>query len=119
MTDQLALPGLDSPTGAPSGLEVAARRTLAALSAAGVLTEAHALPMALLLDLARAVTVGITTGHASAAAMAAAQLRETYALLPDLPDAPTADAWGDLVADLRSAGWQPTDLDTELAQVIR
>jgi hypothetical protein len=40
-------------------------------------------------------------------------------MLPPLPDVPTADAWGDLVADLRSAGWQPTDLDTELAQVIR
>jgi hypothetical protein len=119
MTDQPALPGMDDPTDGPSPLEVAARRTLAALHAAGVLTEQHALPMALVLDLARAVSVGIRTGHASAAAMAAAQLRETYAMLPDLPDAPTADAWGDLVSDLRSAGWQPTDLETELAQVIR
>jgi hypothetical protein len=40
--------------------------------------------------------------------MAAAQLREAYAMLPALPDAPTDDdPWSVLVAELRAAGLPP------------
>lgn len=114
-TRDVPLPGLEAieiepghlvaSHGGLTPLEVAARRSLAALDAAGVLTEAHALPMALVLDLSRAVAVGTRTGKASAAAMAAAQLREAFAMLPDLP-AGTAedDPWTLLVAELRKAG---------------
>lgn len=107
-TNQPALPGLgelEPAAGGVTALELAARRSLEALAAAGVLTEAHALPMALVMDLARAVAIGTRTGHASAAAMAAAQLREAWLMLPELPDAPPeGDPWAELVAELRAAG---------------
>jgi hypothetical protein len=110
VTADTPLPGLED-DGRPTGvteLELAARRSLSALAAAGVLDESHALPMALIMDLARAVAIGTRTGHASAAAMAAAQLREAYAMLPALPDAPTDDdPWSVLVAELRAAGLPP------------
>lgn len=109
MTDDTAptLPGLE-PRHDVTDLERAASRSLEALARAGVLTEAHALPMALIMDLARAVAIGTRTGHASAAAMAAAQLREAYAMLPELPDAPADDdPWALLVAELRAAGLPP------------
>lgn len=99
----LPLPGLaDQAGGQVTELETAVRRSLAALDAAGLLHETHAMAMQLVLDLARAVGLGTRSGRASAAALAAAQLREAWALLPTL-DMTTgqADEWEKLATDLR------------------
>lgn len=97
----LPLPGLDTPAAGMTALERAARRSLDALDKAGLLNETHALPMALVLDLARAVAMGTSTGKASAAALAAAQLREAFLLLPVLDDAPAQDEWDQLAIRMR------------------
>lgn len=99
-----ALPGLgDAPAG-ETELETAVRRSLAALDAAGLLQETHAMAMQLVLDLARAVGIGTRNGRASAAAMAAAQLREAWSLLPELDMASgQMDEWEKLAKDLRRA----------------
>jgi hypothetical protein len=106
-TDQGALPGLEPPTEhhAPSQLEAAARRSLEALHAAGLLTEAHAMPMALVVELARVVGRAVTNGQGAAAAMAAAQLREAWTMLPDLEGAGAGggDEWEQLARELRKA----------------
>lgn len=104
MSDEY-LPGLEpDPTGPRSlgALEAAARRSLQALADAGVLGPQHAMTMQLVLDLARAV--GLASGsHASAAAMAAAQLREAWATLPQPADAVDGDEWDTLARELRAA----------------
>lgn len=98
----LPLPGLSAPDAGVTELEVAARRSLAALDQAGLLQETHAMAMQLVLDLARAVGLGTRSGRASAAALAAAQLREAWLLLPALDMATgVADEWDKLAADLR------------------
>lgn len=106
---QQPLPGLEleapsTPAGGVTPLEAAARRSLAALAVDGGLTEAHALPMQLVLDLAGAVGRAAAKGQGAAAAMAAAQLREAYQLLlPELPDVKPGDSWDELAAELREA----------------
>jgi hypothetical protein len=98
----LPLPGLQDQVGHVTELETAVRRSLAALDAAGLLTEAHAMPMQLCLDLARAVGLGTRSGRASAAALAAAQLREAWGLLPTLDEgAGQQDEWDKLAQQLR------------------
>lgn len=105
LSDQEPLPGLeDTQPGGLYPLEVAARRSLAALEAAGLLNASHALPMALVLSLAQAVAYSSATGKASAAALAAAQLREAFGLLPALEvSAAGGDEWDQLAADLRAS----------------
>lgn len=99
----VALPGLESSTPRTTDLEAAARRSLQALDAAGVLGPQHAMTMQLILDLARAVGLA-SRSHASAAAMAAAQLREAWATLPQLADATDdGDEWDRLARELREA----------------
>lgn len=104
------LPGTDPDAhqGA-SALEQAARRTLTALWEAGSLGPQHALAMQLVIELSRAVDAGTRAGRASAVAMAAAQLRETWqALLPE-DSGPTADAEAHaaLMKDIRQAAGLP------------
>lgn len=100
----LPLPGLAAPDrGGVTELERAARRSLAALDSAGLLQENHAVLMQLVLDLARAVGLGAASGRASAAAMAAAQLREAWAMLPTLDmDTGSGDEWDKLAMELRA-----------------
>ena len=87
MTDQPALPGLEAPaSGSEPAMVQAARTTLHALRADGVLTDRHAVLVALVLELAQAVAAGSRTGRASATAMAAAQLRETMLVLDPPPE---------------------------------
>jgi hypothetical protein len=98
----LPLPGLQDQANGVTELETAVRRSLAALDAAGLLTEVHAMPMQLVLDLARAVGLGTRSGRASAAALAAAQLREAWALLPALDATGSGgDEWDALAVQLR------------------
>lgn len=97
----LPLPGLERPKAGVTDLELAARRSLDALARANLLNESHSLPMALILDLARAVAHGTATGKASAAALAAAQLREAWQLLPAMEQAPAEDEWTQLARQLR------------------
>jgi hypothetical protein len=101
----LALPGLDDPTpaGGLTALETAARRSLAALQASGLLEDRHAVTMQLVLDLARSVGRASAKGQAAAAAMAAAQLREAWALLPQPDGGSEGDEWDELARDLRHA----------------
>lgn len=98
------LPGLDDAPEGVSVLEAAARRSLQALADASLLNESHALPMALVLDLARSVGRAVGKGQGAAAAMAAAQLREAWLLLPDLDGAGAGggDEWDKLARQLRA-----------------
>lgn len=65
----------------------------------------------LVLDLSRAVGLGTASGRASAAAMAAAQLREAWLMLPAMdPGTGLNDEWDKLAQDLREAA------DTERAR---
>jgi hypothetical protein len=59
--------------------------------------------MQLVLDLSRAVGVATRDRKASAAAMAAAQLREAWLLLPELdPGSGQVDEWDKLARELRA-----------------
>lgn len=109
MTDQLPmppdpepLPGMEDPQGPTSELEQAVRRTLRALRDQDLLEPRHAGTMELALVLARAVDAGVRSRRASAAAMAARELRETLAMLPE-PEATPSDAWDQLVEELLDA----------------
>lgn len=106
----LPLPGLEDPGDGVTELETAVRRSLKALDQAGVLTETHALPMQLVLDLARAVGMATRAGRASAAAMAAAQLREAWQLLPVVDmQSGVSDQWDQLAQDLRREAQAETE----------
>lgn len=105
--EQLALPGLDErPIGQLSQLEQAMRRSIRALSSAGLLDDSHAMPLELCLSLARAVGRATDKGQAAAAAMAAAQLREAWQLLPELASGGGGDEWEQLARELREASEQ-------------
>lgn len=97
------LPGLEPPARGVSNLQLAARRTIAALDSQGLLEERHALTCQLLLDLADAVDSGRRAGRASAVAMAAAQLREAYLTLPEPVVGGDGDGWDQLAQELRAA----------------
>lgn len=110
---QPPIPGLgmvEAPAAAESQLETAARRTLTALWNSGALDDTHALACQLVIELARAVDAGTRAGKASAVAMAAAQLRETWqALLPvDGAGAGEGEALAALVRDLRASSGLPS-----------
>lgn len=98
------LPGLEPASRLDPPLVVAARRTIAAVDAAGLLTERDALTCALILDLSAAVAAGQRSGKASAAAMAAAQLLAAIDRLP-VPEEGGGedDPYARLARDLREA----------------
>lgn len=74
--------------------------TLRALDAEQLLTATHAATCQLCIELAHAVTAGVRSGRASAVALAARELREALATLPE-PVAPPSDEWRDFVDSLR------------------
>lgn len=95
MSDQPTIPGLEDARpggGGEPAIVRAARTTLQALQEEGVLGPRHAVLVALVMDLAHAVAAGARSGRASAAAMAAAQLRETMLVLDPPPEAHATDA---------------------------
>lgn len=98
------LPGMTEPTAAPSPLEAATRRTIAALDADGHLDESHAVLLQLCLTLARAIDAGSRHGKASAVAMAARELRETFlALIPEDSEGGESDEWSRFLDQLDAA----------------
>ena len=99
----LPLPGLDDPASSTQHLELAVRRTLAAIRNAGLLNERDAGLAQLCLELARAVTAGVRSGRASAVAMAARELRETLLALPQPEGTPAGDEWEKLTQKLIEA----------------
>lgn len=102
--DAPMLPGLEPPAARESAIVTAARRTIAAVDAAGLLTERDALTCALILDLAATVDAGKRGGRASAAAMAAAQLLAAMDRLPTPPGGGDEDDdFSRLAAELRDA----------------
>lgn len=100
---EVPLPGLEPAARGESPLQLAARRTIAALDATGFLDERHAVLCQLMLDMAEVTDVGRRNGKAAAAAMAAAQLTAAYVLLfPDRPEGGgDDDGWDELVAEFR------------------
>lgn len=102
---QPTLPGLTLPgSGQSVPLEDAALATIAALDRAGALQDTDALTIQLVLELSRAVGAGVRNGRASAAAMAAKELRELIGMLPKVTGGDEGGAWGELVAGLADAG---------------
>lgn len=97
MTDTAWQPTLDGLTlpgqGRASGMEAAAMRTIRRLDQAGVLDEADTLTVQLVLELAAVIGRGVTSGRASAVAMAAKELREALATLPDVNRGPEGDSF--------------------------
>lgn len=77
------LPGLEPPAPSAGAMELATRKTIAALEAAGLLEERHAMTCQLMIELAQSVEAGRKARRASAVAMAAAQLREAFLSLPE------------------------------------
>lgn len=80
------LPGLElipADQAAASPMRTAVVATINALQADGLLEPRHAGLCQLALELADAVTAGRRSGRASAAAMAAGQLRDTLLALPE------------------------------------
>jgi len=109
MTDpnesQPTLPGLEDAVvlGQHNGaLRNAVVVTLEELKAAGLLERRHAALAQLALELADAVSRGVSSGRASAAAMAAANLRETLLALPAPMEAGVAEKFERLVASLEA-----------------
>lgn len=107
------LPGLEPPTTGEPPLVTAARRTIAAVQAADLLTERDALTCALILDLSYAVAAGQRSGRASAAAMAAAQLLAAIDRLPvPVEGGGDDDPYARLAHDLREAAHHAGLLET-------
>lgn len=97
------LPGLELPTarsGPMTQLETEARAHIEALRDAGRLGAGHRLLVALVLDLARTVGIGSSTGKAAGVAMASRQLLDAMAQLPALEPETGSDEWGQVVAAL-------------------
>lgn len=99
-----ALPGIDPPPGPQSPLEVAVDRTLAALHASGLITERHAGIAELCRVMAKTVSIGVASRRSSGAALAAKELREALAMLPEPAAADGAmDEWEALARKLSEA----------------
>lgn len=94
---QPMLPGLEleSPgqVNGQTSMRVAVAETLSALKDDGLLEPRHVALAQLALELADAVTAGTRSGRASAAAMAAGQLRETLLALPQPQEAEAGAAF--------------------------
>lgn len=105
---QLALPGLElsaEQNGRPdTGLRQAVQQTLEALAADGLLQPRHTALAQLALELADAVSAGARSGRASAAAMAAGQLRDTLLALPAPTEAGAGEQFTSFVEMLANRG---------------
>lgn len=99
---QPTLDGLTLPNPAhASGMERAALTTIRRLDELDLLDEADTLTVQLVIELARAVGAGVRNGRASAVAMAAKELREALATLPEVPR--SGDAFDELARQLAEA----------------
>lgn len=99
-----ALPGIDPPPGPVTPLEAAVDRTLAALNEAGLLSERHAGICELCRVMAKTVSIGVASRRSSGAALAAKELREALAMLPEPPAGDAAgDEWDALSRRLADA----------------
>lgn len=96
------LPGLEMPDRLEPILTGAVRQTFASLDAQNLLEPHHAAIMQLCLELASSVSAAKVSRHATAVALAARELRETLALLPE-PIVVESDGWADLERALRQA----------------
>ena len=96
------LPGLDVPNRLEPALLSALRTTFAALDADGLLEPRHAALMQLCTELAESVANAKVSRRATAVALAARELRETLALLPE-PAVSEDDGWKGLEDALRAA----------------
>lgn len=115
-TDPLAdtLPGMDPDPAAGkilSALERSVEQTIVAYSDAGLLRPIDAATAQLAREMATTVTIGIRSRRSTGAALAARELRETLAMLPQPPDVdPDGDEWSQLAADLRRAAVEAEQL---------
>lgn len=98
---QPMLPGLEEPAHRESEIVAAARRSLRALEAVGLLDERHAVLCQQMIELARVIDAGRWQGKASAVAMAAAQLLATYQVMVPESEGGENDEWSELVAEFR------------------
>lgn len=94
--------GLTLPAGQITPLEAAARATLAALDDDGLLEPRHALTAQLILDLSASIGAGVRTGKTAAVALAAKQLLDAIASLPE-PAEQTDGAFDELLRRLSEA----------------
>lgn len=97
------LPGLGDAPALTSDLEGAVRRTIAAIDAAGQLSERDAATCQLAIELSRVVQLGITSRRSTGAAMAARELRDTLLMLPQPEASPGGTEWDDLARRLAEA----------------
>lgn len=79
----------------PGRVTAAANVTVAALEAAGILTDSHALTLATLFTLTDALDTAAANPSAKAYALAglAAQIRDTLESLPAIAETPATDPW--------------------------
>lgn len=101
MTDQPTLPGMEPLSPHATPLETAAHAQLAYLEAEGLLGPHHALTVALVRQAAQVCGAAAMAGRGSAFALAAKELREAMALLPEA--AGPADPFEALVDEMREA----------------
>jgi len=88
VTSDPTIPGLEVPDATPSDgpMVQAAAVSLQALQASGTLEPRHAVLVQLVRSLAGAIDRGVTSGRASAVAMAAKQLLDTMVVLDPPPE---------------------------------
>lgn len=103
-TWQPTLDGLTLPTMTPSGMDGAAMTTLRRLDDLGLLDDRHTLTCQLILELAHVIGAGSRNARASAVAMAAKELREALATLPQPVDTPAGGTdWDAFAQSLKDA----------------
>jgi len=98
MTDE-PLAGLEGLRSDMTPMELAAKQQLDQLRAEGRLTDQHVIVEQLILALARGVGESAARGRAAGVALAARELREAIALLPQSVN----DEFADLAAQLTAA----------------
>lgn len=99
-TSTPALDGLEPPTQPPGELRKALDETITALAEDGLINETHSALCALARVMADATEAGRLSGRASAAAMAARELRECLEALPKPETVSEAEAFAKLVEGL-------------------
>lgn len=101
------LPGLDpqpAVTRLRDKLEQSVEDTIEAYREAGLLRPIDAATAELARQMAVTVAIGVRSRRSTGAALAARELRETLAMLPQPPEVdPNGDEWTQLASDLRRA----------------